>query len=135
RMAGSGTINALDTRALPNEPLFTDGGRDVNVTEFFVALQGPRLDVRRRRVSGMAAFDPTQRAGAELGVHVTAPFEFPVRDRVFRYGALVVGFVTPAGILLRAMPDEFHPDQCGAIWDEATAAGYAAFNLSPLLCH
>jgi hypothetical protein len=95
----------------------------------------------------VAGFDPSQllpldlqlaeswrRAGAEMGVRVTAPFELAVGVRAFQYGALVAGFGTVAGVLLRAMPDEFHPDQCGAIWSEAAAAGYTVANLSPLLC-
>jgi hypothetical protein len=93
-------------------------------------------------------FDPTQlyardhhlarawqTASAELGIRVIAPFDLPVRQAVFRYGALVAGFGTDKGILLRAMPEQFHPDQCGAIWDEAGKAGYFVSNLSPLLCH
>jgi hypothetical protein len=95
----------------------------------------------------VASFDPTQllpfdgqlaeswrQAGLELDIRVTAPFELSVGDHVFRYGALVVGFGTAAGVLLRAMPDEFHPDQCGPIWSEAIAAGYSVANLSPMLC-
>jgi hypothetical protein len=74
-------------------------------------------------------------AAAELGIAVTAPFELPAVDGVFRYGALVHGFGTAKGVLLRALPEEFHPDQCGPIWAEARAVGFTAANLSPLLCH
>ena len=95
----------------------------------------------------MTAFDPTElipldhqlasawrTAGAEMGILVVAPFELPVGGRVFRYGALVAGFDTTAGVLLRADAAEFHPDSCGAIWTAARGAGYTAANISPLLC-
>jgi hypothetical protein len=95
----------------------------------------------------MSSFDPTEllpldyqlaaawrTASVELGVRVIAPFELQVGDRVFRYAALVAGFGTSAGVLLRAMPDKFHPDQCGAIWSAAEEAGYTAANVSPRLC-
>ncbi|HJZ59027.1 MAG TPA: hypothetical protein VKE74_29050 [Gemmataceae bacterium] len=93
------------------------------------------------------AFDPTQlkpldhdlaeawgRAGVELGVAVVAPFELPVGDQVFRYGALARGFGTAAGVLIRADVGPFHPDSCGAIWEAARQAGYTAANVAPLLC-
>jgi hypothetical protein len=92
-------------------------------------------------------FDPTQlsdldhrlatawrAAEDEFGIRVAAPFDLPTGNATFRYGALVVGFGSVNGTLLRAMPDEFHPDQCGAIWAAAREAGYEAANLSPLLC-
>jgi hypothetical protein len=93
------------------------------------------------------AFDPTQLtsldhelvaawrlAASELGIRVIAPFELPIGQDVFRYGVLVVGFGTAKGILLRADVGPFHPDSCGAIWNEAREAGYSAANVSPLLC-
>jgi hypothetical protein len=93
------------------------------------------------------SFDPTKllpldwqlseawrHAAAELGVRVTAPFELPVGSQMFQYGALVAGFATPAGVLLRAMRTEFHPDDCGAIWSEASDAGYLPINVCPSLC-
>ena len=92
-------------------------------------------------------FDPTQltdcdrqlatawrAAAADLGVRVVAPFDLPVEPAVFRYGALVAGFGTAKGVLLRADVRPFHPDSCGAIWHEAVAAGYTAANVSPSLC-
>ncbi len=93
-------------------------------------------------------FDPTQllpldlqlaeawqTAAVELGLHVISPFELPVGNRTFQYGALVIGFGTARGLVLRAMPDEWHPEQCGAIWTEANHAEYFPANLSPALCH
>ncbi len=92
-------------------------------------------------------FDPTQLslldlrlaeawrvAAGELGLEVTAPFELSVGGDVLRYGALVVGFGTRAGLVLRAGTEEWHPGQVGAIWTEAMKAGYFPANVAPLLC-
>jgi hypothetical protein len=93
------------------------------------------------------SFDPTtltpldhqlaaswRQAAAELGIAVTAPFELPAVDVVFRYGALVHGFGTAKGVLLRAMTEEPPYEVARGLYDAAREAGFCVATLSPLLC-
>lgn len=88
-------------------------------------------------------FDPTQlstrdlelaeawrEAGPALCIRVTAPFELEVGSVVFRYAALIPHFQTPAGLVLRAQLVVFDPASNGAIWREASKAGYFPVNMA-----
>jgi hypothetical protein len=74
-------------------------------------------------------------AAAELGIAVTAPFELPVADKVYRYGGLVHHFGTERGVLLRAMFEEPPYKVTRELSDVGRKAGFYSASLSPLMCY
>ena len=68
----------------------------------------------------------------ELRIDCVAPFEIATEQGTFKYAALIKGFGFGGshGCLFRAVPEEFTPEQNGAIWDAAIDEGFAIQNLS-----
>jgi len=91
-----------------------------------------------------ADFDPTElspldhdlasawlSAVAELGIRVSAPFDLAIGQATHRFGALISGFSTPSGLLLRAMPEG---DGMTNKWPSLAETGFHGADVAPLLC-
>jgi hypothetical protein len=68
----------------------------------------------------------------EAGIEIEAPFVIIKNDKPYMYAVMVKHFgerESQNGIVLRAMPEEFTPEQCGDIWDAALENGFYPINI------
>ena len=68
----------------------------------------------------------------EAGIEIEAPFVIMKNGKLYMYAVMVKHFGESGcenGIVLRAMPEEFTPEQCGDIWDTALENGFVLINV------
>jgi hypothetical protein len=77
--------------------------------------------------------DKWKKIASSLGIEIITPFKIIANETEYKYAVLIKNFGLEGatnGLLMRAHPLKFIPEQCGAIWDVAIENGYLPMDIT-----